>query len=191
MFKRLAERLRPSNNNQYIDRIRIEYGELLSQSDYDSILFFMFPKLEWGGGLNRMILDRAGEDLDKYILENIHTPQNGEVFSLPAFRLKYQQLFLAILDHWDGGNGFEERDLMNCYRRTIEQAQNLGIKSLAIPALGRDKRDFPHIRFARVALKAILEKMDGRLERVTIMCVDRRMMETYQAQYVKLAGQTI
>lgn len=188
MFKRLAERLRPSNNNQYIDRIRIEYGELLSQSNYDAILFFMFPKLDWGGGLNRMILERAGEDLDKHILEHIHLPQNGEVFAMPAFRLPYKQLFVAILDHWDGGNGFEERDLLNCYRRTIEMAQDMGIKRLAIPALGRDKRDFPHIRFARVALKGILEKMDGRIERVTIMCVDQRMMQTYQSQYLKIKG---
>jgi O-acetyl-ADP-ribose deacetylase (regulator of RNase III) len=180
MFKRLAERFLPSNHNQLISKIRIEYGELLSQSEYDAILFFMLPKLDWGGGLNAAILEKAGDELDTYLLENVQKPHNGDVYALPAYNL-------AILDHWDGGTGFEERDLRNCYRRTIEKAQNMGIKRIAIPALGRDKRDFPHIRFARVALKGVLEKMDDRIEQVTIMCVDRRMYNTYHTQLEKIS----
>lgn len=185
MLKRIAQKLRP-NNPVHIDRVKIEHGEILSQGDCDSILFFMHPSLKWGNGLNGAVLALAGEGLDHYICENVLTPKNGDVFVLPAFNAPYKTLFLAILADWDGGNGFEERDLMNCYRGAIEQAEALGLKSIAIPALGRDKRDFPHIRFARVALKGILERLDERLDFVKIMCIDHTMMRTYQEQVLKV-----
>ena len=185
MLKRIAQKLRP-NNPVYIDKIRIEYGEILSQGDCDSILFFMHPSLRWGGGLNKAVLDLAGPELDHYVCEHVITPKNGEVFVLPAFDTPYKALFLAVLADWDGGNGFEERDLMNCYRGAIEQAEGFGVRSIAIPALGRDKRDFPHIRFARVALKGILERLDHRLDFVKVMCIDHTMMRTYQEQIEKL-----
>lgn len=185
MLKRIAQKLRPSNQ-VHLDRIRIEYGEILSQGDCDSILFFIHPNLEWGGGLNRAVLQLAGPALDTWVCENVLTPKNGEVFALPACGSRYKALFMAVLADWDGGNGFEERDLMNCYRGAIEQAEKIGVRSIAIPALGRDKRDFPHIRFARVALKGILERLDERLDFVKIMCIDHTMMRVYQEQLEKI-----
>jgi O-acetyl-ADP-ribose deacetylase (regulator of RNase III) len=189
MFKRIAQKLRPTNP-VYFDRVKIEYGEILSQGDCESILFFMHPDLEWGGGLNRAVVAQAGVELDTYILENIRNPKSGDVFALPAFETPYKALFMAILDDWDGGNGFEERDLMDCYRHTVEQAQDMGIRTLGIPAMGRDKRDFPHIRFARVALKGILERLDTRMDFVKVMCVDRTMMATYTSQLEKMRRRT-
>ena len=184
MFKRIAQKLLSAN--QCLDKISIEYGELLAQDDCEAILFFMHPDLEWGGGLNKAVLTICGPALDEHILGTITNPKSGEVFSLPPGESGYKALFLAVLDDWDGGNGFEDRDLMDCYRKTVEQAQGLGIRVLGIPAFGRDKRDFPHIRFARVALKAIAERLDARLDQVKIMCVDRTMMRTYGEQLEKM-----
>ena len=185
MFKRIAQKLRP-NNPTYFDRIRIEYGEILSQTECESILFFIRPNLEWGGSLNRAVLEMAGPALDEYVLENIPRPRCGEVYALPSCNAPYKALFMAVLADWDGGNGYEERDLLNCYRETVEKAQIRGIKSVAIPAMGHDKRDFPHIRFARVALRGILEKLDDRIDCVKIMCIDRTMVATYNSQIEKM-----
>jgi O-acetyl-ADP-ribose deacetylase len=189
MFKKIAQSLRPPIY-EHIGRIRIEYGEILSQWDCEAILFFMQPTMEWGGGLNKAVLSMAGPGLDTYVLEHVRNPKSGDVFALPPFATPHKKLFMAILPPWDGGNGFEERDLLNCYRGAIEQAQELGLKRLAIPAMGRDKRDFPHIRFARLALKGILEKLDARMEYVKIVCIDHTMMSTYQGQIEKLKGRT-
>jgi len=185
MFKSIVERFRPSRP-AYIDRISIEYGHILAQGDCESILFFMLPNLQWGDGLNGAILGMAGLELDEYIRHYSRNPHSGEVLAIPPFGTPYKQMYMAILANWDGGNGFEDRDLMNCYRHAITMAQSMGIKNIAIPALGRDKRDFPHIRFARLALKGILEALDNRMERVTIYCVDNRTLQTYQEQLYKL-----
>ena len=190
MFKQLAQKLRPSNQ-KYLDKIRIEHGEILSQGDCEAILFFMQPNLKWGGGLNRSVLEQAGPELDKYILDHAITPKSGNVFALPPFNTHYKALFMAVLADWDGGNGFEERDLLNCYRDTIHQAEKLGIKTIAIPAMGRDKRDFPHIRFARLTLKGITERLNDRLDFVKVMCIDRTMMATYAGQMEKLKRKSV
>lgn len=187
MFKRIAERIRPSRP-QFINRISIEYGGILAQTNCESILFFLHPNLEWGGDLNHAILDIAGPELDAYIREYVTTPRSGEVFAVPAFNAPFKQMFVAILANWDGGVGFEDRDLLNCYRHSVRLAQELGLKSLAIPAMGRDKRDFPHIRFARLALKGINEALDNRLDKISIYCVDRRTYQTYSEQVSKLGG---
>jgi O-acetyl-ADP-ribose deacetylase len=185
MFKNIVAKIRPSKP-EFIDRISIEYGGILAQTDCESIHFFLYPDLEWGGELNYALLKMAGPELDAYVCEHVTTPHNGEVFAVPAFNAPYKQMFLAILGEWDGGIGFEDREILNCYRHTIRMAQEMGIKSIAIPAMGRDKRDFPHIRFARVALKGINEALDARTDRVKIYCVDRRTYETYDGQMIKL-----
>ena len=187
MFTRIAQKLR-RNNPQYLDRIRIEQGEILSQMDCEAILFFMHPNLEWGGGLNSNVLEIAGPELDSYILNHIHKPKSGQVFALPPFQSGYKAMFMAVLNDWDGGNGFEERDLLNCYRHTIEKAEKMGIRSIAIPAMGRDKRDFPHIRFARVAVQGIMERISDKIDFVKIMCLDWTMRSAYQNQIDKLRG---
>ena len=171
---------------QYIDKIRVEYGELLSDKDCDSILFFMRPNLEWGGNLNRAVLQMAGNALDEYIVDRVHSPRSGEVFALPPFDTRYKVIIMAILADWDGGVGFEERDLLNCYRRTIEIAEAAGARRIAIPAMGRDKRDFPHIRFARLALQGITDRLDCDIDYLKIMCADRTMMTTYSEQLEKI-----
>jgi len=186
-LKHLADTLRPAKA-AFLDRIIIERGEILKQTSCESILFFMMPNLSWGGHLNQNLLFLAGPDLDKAVLETVHHPKNGDVFALPPCGTPYRQIYMAVLGHWDGGNGFEERDLMNCYRRAIELAQAQGIRSIAIPALGRDKRDFPHVRFARLALRSIVETLDGRMDKVVVYCVDHTMFTTYQTQHAKLGG---
>lgn len=186
MFKRIAQKLRSNKSAKHISKIRVEYGSILGQSDCEAMLFFMRPNLQWGGELNVAVLEKAGEGLDTHILENVHKPKSGEVYALPGFGTQFKNLFMAVLPEWDGGIGYEERDMLNCYRHLIEKAHDLGIKTIAIPAMGRDKRDFPHIRFARVALQGIMERLDDRLEMIKIVCVDRTMMATYEGQIQKM-----
>jgi O-acetyl-ADP-ribose deacetylase (regulator of RNase III) len=187
MFKRIIEKIRPLEP-KLIDRISIEYGAILSQDECESILFFMYPDLKWGGGLNRTILELAGQEIDHFVCENIYKPKNGDVFALPGFKSPYKMIFMAVLGRWDGGVEYEDREILNCYRRAIRLAKEQGIKTIGIPAMGRDKRDFPHIRFARLALKGVNETIDSSIDRVVFYCPDKRTLNTYQEQMARLRG---
>lgn len=126
--------------------------------------------------------------MDEYVCENVLTPKNGEVFALPGFKTPYRAMFMAVLGRWDGGIGYEDREILNCYRRTMRLAKEHGIKTIAIPAMGRDKRDFPHIRFARLALKGIAENFDSSIEKVIFYCPDKRTYNTYMEQLTRQRG---
>lgn len=186
MFKNLTDRLGLSKP-QFNDRIRLYHGEILKTPGCEAIVFFMTPNLSWEGALNRDILARAGADLDTYALDHIVNPRPGEVFELPPLALPFKKLFMIILNKWDGGVDFEDSDMVKGYRRAIKMAQDAGIKTIAFPAMGHDKRDFPHLRFARLALQGINEGMDGRLTEVKIVCRDQRMVDTYQERLAKTA----
>lgn len=147
----------------------------------------MPPRLEWEGSLNHEILGRAGPRLDEFIVNKLERPRSGTAHCLPSFDMTDRQgLFMAVLSEWDGGIDFDDADLVRCYRNTIEQAQQLGFTSVAFPAMGKDKRDFPHIRFARLAIQGILERLDDRMNEVYIACADKRMYDTYKDRLLKM-----
>ncbi len=186
MFKQIAELIKPSKR-QHLQKIRLHYGPILEIEGCETITFFMSPRLEWEGSLNHEVLGLAGPRLDAFILDRIQKPQSGTAHCLPSFDMTDRKgLFMAVLSEWDGGIDFDDTDLVRCYRNTVEQAQQLGFRSVAFPAMGKDKRDFPHIRFARLAIQGILERLDDRMDEVYIACMDKRMHDTYRERLVKM-----
>jgi O-acetyl-ADP-ribose deacetylase (regulator of RNase III) len=186
MFKQIAERFKPSKH-QFVQKIRLHYGPILELEGCEVITFFMSPRLEWEGSLNHEVLALAGPSLDEYVLSTIDRPQSGIAYPLPPFNSGRRALFMGVLSEWDGGVDFDDTHLIRVYRSAIEQAQNLGFRSIAFPAMGKDKRDFPHIRFARLALQGVMEKLDDRIDEVVIACADKRMFDTYSDR-LKKAG---
>lgn len=152
----------------------------------EAMTFFMPENLEWDGSLNSEVLAAAGTELDDFVVDNVTKPRSGNVYTLPPCNMPHKALFMAVLSEWDGGVDFNDRDLVRCYKGAVEKAQEEGIRSLAFPAMGKDKRDFPHIRFARLALQGILEKLDDRIDSVTIACADQRMFTTYKDRLLKM-----
>lgn len=188
MFKHIAERFKPSKH-QFASKIRLHYGPILELQGCEALTFFMSPRLEWDGPLNNAVLTRAGQGLDSYILDHVDHPKSGHVFALPPFESGLKALYMAVLSEWDGGIDFRDTDLVHCYRDAVIKAQDAGLTSIAFPAMGKDKRDFPHLRFARLAIKGILEGIDERMENVVIACVDKRMVNTYQDRLDKISLQ--
>ena len=194
MFKYLAGLFSPSTASlslikSYratdINKIRLYHGPIFDLNGaVEGIAFFMPEDLSWEGSLNKSVAIAAGPRLDEFILSNIHGPRSGEVFALPGFDTPFKALFMAVVTEWDGGVDFEDRDLVRCYREAINLAAKQGITKIAFPAMGRDKRDFPHIRFARLAVEGIAQGLAGNpsVQSVTIACSDRRMTDTYRTR---------
>lgn len=194
MLKYLSGLFRPANVSltlikSYratdINKIRLFHGPILDLGgDAEGMAFFMPENLHWQGPLNRSVSMAAGDRLDAFILKNISAPRSGEVYALPGFDSPFKALFMAIINEWDGGIDFEDRDLVRCYREAIHLAAKQDITHIAFPAMGRDKRDFPHIRFARLAVEGIAQGVshEPSIRQVTIACTDKRMVQTYTAR---------
>lgn len=64
---------------------------------------------------------------------------------------------------WHGGDRDEDALLASCYRRSMEEAARLGVRSIAFPAISTGVYGFPVDRAARIAvdtLRAELELAD-------------------------------
>ena len=125
------------------------------------------------------------------ILENIYRPRVGDVHVLPGYNLTVKNILIAVTPIWRAGIEGEDRDLLRCYRSLLEMADRMRLTSLAVPALGTGKNQFPVPRAARLALQAIRERMPESLQELRIVCSQKtvydafaerlRVMETEQA----------
>ncbi|MEM6781376.1 MAG: macro domain-containing protein [Pseudomonadota bacterium] len=183
--KPLKETLR-SKPHEHIHKIRLFHGEILDHEDCDALVSFVTPDLSLGGPLNKAYLAKAGEELGDYIAERIVQPKAGEAFVVPAFNMPNKAVILAVLPLWEDGLQNEDRQMLRCYRHSIQKAQGKGIQSVAFPALGFGRLNFPHIRFARFAIKGILESIDESMQEVRIVCRDKTMSDIYATHLRKL-----
>ena len=126
--------------------------------------------LDMGSTLNRAIVAAAGQQLDEFILENVYKPRVGDVFAVPPFGLPVSYLFCAITPDWDTSLGFEDRDLMRCFRHAVQLASRMGLKKIAFPALGTGGRAQPLPRCARLAVAGIMDRLTPDIEEVRIVC---------------------
>lgn len=173
------------SKHDFTDRIRIFQGDILSHTDVDAVVTFITADLGLGGPLNRAFLSAAGDDLTRHIMKTVGKPKPGEVFLVPGFGSPMKHILLAVLPEWQGGTEGEDRALVQCYRGAVLLSQERGLRSLAFPSLGAGRLEFPHIRFARLALQGIVEGMDGRLEDVRIVCKGSDMAGIYTERLKK------
>lgn len=170
----------PSNpNKDFIRRIRLIEGDITEQADVDAIATCMDTSLSLSRSLNRAIVHVAGHALDASILENIYRTRVGDVHVLPGYGLPMKHILIAITPEWRVGIEGEDRDLLRCYRSIMEMADRMNLKSLALPALGAGKHQFPIPRMARLALQALKERMPTGLEELRIVCSKRAVYDAF------------
>lgn len=155
------------------------------QQDVEAIATSMDITLDTSRHLNRAIIAAAGEALDASILENIYRSRVGDVHVLPGYNLPVKNILIAVTPIWRPGIEGEDRDLLRCYRGLLEMAERMDIKSLAVPALGTGKNQFPVPRAARLALQAIRERMPESLQELRIVC---NKPDVYKAFAERLAA---
>src|SRR5262245_27765312 len=87
---------RSRRSNPYLNRITLVEGDITRQK-VDAIVTFLPLSLEYRGEINAGILVGAGEQLDKFILENIYKPKVGDVYTVPGFNLPCEHIFFCIV----------------------------------------------------------------------------------------------
>ncbi len=61
---------------------------------------------------------------------------------------------------WRGGGHGEDELLTSCYRRSMEEAAELGARSIAFPAVSTGLYGFPVDRAARIAVDTLRDELD-------------------------------
>lgn len=169
------------------ERIEIVQGDI-TRLAVEAIVNAANRSLLGGGGVDGAIHRAAGPGL----LAECRTLggcETGEAKITLGYALPAKWVIHTVGPVWRGGARGEEDLLARCYRNSLALAAAHGIRSIVFPAISTGAYGFPAERAARIALDAVASFLaqDDRIERVLLVCYDRRAYDLQRRLYDALA----
>ncbi|MEV6420985.1 O-acetyl-ADP-ribose deacetylase [Streptomyces sp. NPDC051662] len=152
--------------------IEVVQGDITRQ-DVDAIVTAANTSLRGGGGVDGAIHRAAGRRLAE-AGEAIGPCPPGDAMATPAFDLDppIAHVIHTVGPVWSGGQHGESDVLASCYRRCLEVADELGVGTMAIPAISTGVYGFPAERAARIAV-ATVRSSPTSVEVIRLIAFDR------------------
>jgi len=163
--------------------IQIVQGDI-TQEPVDAIVNAANRQLQHGGGLAGVIVRRGGWQIQKESTEWVR--KNGSVaHSEPAFttagKLPCKYVIHAVGPRW--GEGDEEVKLAAAVTGSLKLADELKLKSLAIPAISTGIFSFPKARAAEIIFETIkkyfVDQPQSDLARVRLTLYDQPTVDVF------------
>ncbi|MER7576891.1 macro domain-containing protein [Streptomyces sp. NPDC126514] len=152
--------------------IEVVQGDITLQ-DTDAIVTAANESLMGGGGVDGAIHRAAGRRLADAGAA-IGPCEPGNAMATPAFDLNppVKHVIHTVGPVWEGGDYGEAEVLASCYRRCLEVADELGARSVAIPAIATGVYGFPAEEAAQIAV-ATLRSSSTSVEHVRLIAFDQ------------------
>jgi O-acetyl-ADP-ribose deacetylase len=135
--------------------IKVVLGDITGEQ-VDAIVTAANESLLGGGGVDGAIHRAAGPQLAR-AGSAIAPCDPGDAKVTPAFDLgpRVRYIIHTVGPIWEGGGYGEAQILESCYRRCLEVADELGISSIAFPAIATGVYGFPADHAARIAVSTL------------------------------------
>lgn len=138
-------------------RVEVVQGDI-TEENVDVIVNAANSHLKHGGGVAGAIVRRGGREIqiesDEFVRKN-GPVKTGEVAVTSAGKLKAKWIIHAVGPMWGEGN--EDEKLRNAVLNSLRKADELGAKSISIPAISSGIFGFPKDRCAKIFFKTIRE----------------------------------
>jgi len=163
--------------------LQIVLGDITCEK-VDAIVNAANERLQHGGGLSRAILKRGGPTIQQE--SNAWVQRNGPVsHAEPAWttsgRLAAKTVIHAVGPVW--GSGEEQAKLAAAVTGSLRVAEQLGLSSIALPAISTGIFGYPTAPAAEVILGAIeayfQEHPDSSLKLIRLVLWDHTSLETF------------
>ena len=144
----------------------------ITSLEVDAIVNAAQTSLIRGGGVDGAIHQAAGCELQEECL-TLNGCETGDAKVTKGYALPAKYVIHTVGPVWRPRHldGSEDKLLASCYRRSLEVADQLGVKSIAFPTISTGIYGFPKERAARIAVAEVRE-FKGNIESVLFVCFD-------------------
>jgi O-acetyl-ADP-ribose deacetylase (regulator of RNase III) len=160
--------------------IEVVLGDLTGQQ-VDAIVNAANSHLAHGGGVAGAIVERGGVEIRRESERKAPVPVGGAVVT-GAGKLLARHVIHAVGPVW--GEGDEETKLRSAVRSALARAEELGLCSLALPAISTGIFGYPKSQGCRVICEEVVAHLCGegsRLQRVRLVSIDRETVSHFVA----------
>ncbi|MBM3957091.1 MAG: O-acetyl-ADP-ribose deacetylase [Gemmatimonadetes bacterium] len=169
-------------------RIEIVRGDITTQR-VDAIVNAANRSLLGGGGVDGAIHRAAGPQL----VEECRTLggcDTGDAKVTRGYSLPARHVVHTVGPVWRGGAGGEDELLASCYRRSLQVAEQQGLRTIAFPSISTGAYRFPRDRAARIAVTTVAEYLrhNESFERVLLVCFDSASAEAHRKALAGVLG---
>jgi len=133
-----------------------------------------------GGGVNGAIHRAAGAAVLSAACAVLGGCDPGDAKATLGFHLPASFIIHTVGPVWQGGGHGEAAVLASCYRRAIEVGEQLGITSIAFPAISTGAFGFPVEKAARIAVDT-LRSLETTVQQILLVAIDLEVLRSYQA----------
>jgi len=155
----------------------------ITELEADAIVNAANEYLKHGGGVAAAIVRKGGnaiqEESARYVREHGPVPVGG-VAVTGAGRLKAKYVIHAVGPRYGDPQGDEK--LASAIKNSLLKADELGLESIAIPAISTGVFGYPYERCARIMAKVLKEYAPGAksLRRVFVCLYGKEAYETFR-----------
>ena len=161
-------------------KIEIVIGNIVQQPDVDALVNSANANLRFGSGVAGAIHTAAGPELEQYCRR--HSPiALGEAVVTPGFNLPNPQVIHARAASYINDD-HPEKYLDLAVANTLRAAQEAGIRTMAMPAIGTGVFKFPPELAAQIIVHGFLTRADDypEIELVRICVGDVQMRDVFE-----------